>query len=149
MGDYNKRGFEKAFKKAVPNFDETKIWFSHKSKMYEPSLVCFVWQGKLWKRELYKNQYHIDLWANHFVDFLNTGEFDYNGYWKVYKSVQVKGGEWESEWVDDKIYKFPLCKFGDNDCYEHSKEMNEFFKSPEGAKIGRQHGIRLVPKPLK
>jgi hypothetical protein len=69
MGDYNRVGFEKAFKKAVPNFDETKIHFEHKSRMMDPSKVCFVWQGKLWKCEMYKSQCEIDTWAK-YINFL-------------------------------------------------------------------------------
>lgn len=150
MKDYTKPSFEKAFREAVTNFDETKIFFAHKgSRKGGESYIQFVWEGKLRKFKMYRTDYHLALWANHFIDFLNTGEFDYNGYWRLYaNSRQDKDGNWVHDWVDDKIYKFSLCKKLGSDFYEHSDEMTAFYKSPEGSKIGKQHGIKLIPKPL-
>jgi hypothetical protein len=138
--NYNKVGFEKAFKKAVTNFDETKIFFSHKSKMYEPSMIEFVLDGKLKKLPMYKTQYNIEIWKNYFIEFLNTGKFDYNAYWKLYENNSINPED------INKIYKFPLCNTRGNEFYEHSNEVSEFLSNYR--KKYKNCGIKQVPKPL-
>ncbi len=146
MSDYNKVGFEKAFKKAIPNFNELIAHFKHKRKMYEPSKVVFIWKNTLWKFEMFKSQYEIDNWKNHFIEFFKTGEFDYNGYWKKY-TTDGRGNN--KKFIDDKIYKIPLCKNYGNDFYEHSNSLQEFYSTPEANGIGKQYGFEIVPKPLE
>lgn len=143
MSNYNKTRFEKEFKKAIPNFDETKVSFSYKSRGYEPATINIVWAGKLWHMKMYKFQYGIDLWKNHFIDFFNTGEFDYNAYWRIY------GGTDQSIiWIGDETYKASLCKRFGNDFSEHSPEFDELCKTTINEKRGKQYGVRLVPKTL-
>lgn len=137
MSDFRtKTSFEKAFRKAVTNFDETKIWFEHPSKSYNQSKVCFVLDGKLRKFPMYKSQFELDHWANHFIDFLNTGNFDYNGYWRIYGDFGEIG----------EVLKFPLCDQLGNYFYEHSDEMSNYLDDYR-KKYG-DCGIRLVSKPL-
>lgn len=143
MSDYNKKGFEKAFRKAIPNFNELIAHFEHKSKLYEPSKVVFVWNNKLWKFEMYKSQFEIDIWGKHFVDFFISREFDYNGYWRKY-TTNSKGG---NQTPFGPIFKIPLCKKHGNDFYEHSPELDKLYKMPEGEGIGGKYGLMLVPKP--
>jgi hypothetical protein len=134
----NKNGFETAFKKAVTNFDETRVWFIHKSKSYAPSQVCFVWKNKLCKVNMHKAQYDINLWKNHFIEFLETGEFDYNAYWMIYKE--------ENEPIGD-VLKFPLCKFYDDEFFTHSPEMNCYLEKYR-EEVDDSVGIMQVQKPL-
>jgi len=138
--DYNKAGFEKAFKKAVTNFDETKIFFEHKSKMYLPSKILFIVDGKLNKLSMYKSQFHIEIWKNHFIEFLNTGTFDYNAYWTLYPDNLI------SKEDVGKIYKFPLCNENGNKFNVHSKELGNFIDNYR--KKYKNCGIKEVCKPL-
>lgn len=79
MSDFKTRGsFEKAFLKAVPNFDETIMHFEHLRKMHEGCHIKFVLEGKLKSIDMYYSQHNIDLWAGHFKEFFETGKFDYN-----------------------------------------------------------------------
>jgi len=137
---YNKSGFEKAFKKAVTNFDETKIFFKHKSKMYEPTKILFVLDGKLKELEIYKRQYFIEIYKNYFIEFIETGKFDYNAYWVLYEDDMIAKED------IGKIYKFPMCKSKWNDFYEHSEEMSNFLSNYR--KKYKNCGIKQVPKPL-
>lgn len=134
MKDYNKNGFQTAFKKAVPNFNETICHFEFKSRGSEV-IVVIIWKGVLWKLKIHKSQYYIDLWKNHFIDFFKTGEFDYNAYWKIYKG--------NGKFIEEAIYKIPLCKKFGNDFYEHSPELDKLFKKKKN-----DYGIKTVPKPL-
>jgi hypothetical protein len=131
-------GFEKAFKKAVTNFDETKIWFVYKNGEVE---VCFVWNGKLNKVPMYKEQYAIDIWKNYFIEFLETGEFDYNSYWILYEDNEIAKED------IGKIYKFRLHKEDGNDFEIHSDEMSNFLDNYR--KKYKACGIKQVPKPDK
>lgn len=136
-----KRSFEKAFKIAVTNFDETKIWFEHKSKSYQGSNICFVLEGKLKKLFIYRTSHHIDIWKNYFIEFLNTGNFDYNGYWKLYDNHLINSND------IDKIFKFPLCENLGHQFYPNSKEMNLFLSAYRINYKGC--GIKQVGKPLE
>jgi hypothetical protein len=134
----NKKSFEKAFKLAIPNFDETKIWFKHKAKSYQESEICFVLDGKLKKLPMYKSQDNINLWKNYFIEFLATGNFDYNGYWELYSGNNKSS-------FDNNIYKFPLTSKNYNQFNIHTDEMFKFLQEKR-AKYG-DLGIRQVPKP--
>ena len=135
--NYNRTGFETAFKKAVYNFDETKLFFTHSTKSYEHSIISFVLDGKLKRLHIHKSQYDIDIWKNYFIEFLKTGNFDYNAYWQLYGNI--------SKEESAKIYKFPLCvKFG-NDFYTNSDEMFRFLYSYRKEK--GDCGMKQVAKP--
>ena len=137
MADFRtKKSFEKAFRTAVTNFDETKIWFEHPSKSHHESKVCFVLDGKLKKFKMYKSQYELDIWAKHFIEFIATGKFDYNGYWKVYNGSRLIG----------ETLQFPLCNKLGNEFYEHSDEVGEYITKYR-EETNKDVGIRLVSKP--
>jgi len=138
--DYRTRAsFEKAFKKAVPNFDETKLHFEHKVGIGSESKVCFVLDGKLRKFPMYKSSYYINLWKNHFIDFLNTGKFDMNFYVILYKNGKKS--------IDGIVYKFPFAKFHGNEFYNHSDESMEFLNKVR--ETTGDCGMETVPKPLE
>ena len=135
----NKKGFVKMFKKEVPNFDETLCHFEFGS--YNIVKVKFVLDGKLVCLEIYKDEYYIHLWKQYFIEYFQTKSFDYNGYWRFYTS----GENLEQIFVDNNVYKIPLCKFYDNDFYGHSPEFRELLIIRENIDIGL--GIKHVPKP--
>lgn len=137
----NKTGFIKAFKKAIPNFDETLCHYEFKK--YNEVKIKFVLNGKLVCLKTYKDQYYIDLWKNHFIEYFNTGVFDYNGYWKIYNCRKLKDGSLEDFFIDDNVYKIPLCKEFENDFYEHSKELEALYRIKH-----KDLGIKLIPKPI-
>lgn len=137
--DYNRTSFEKQFRKQIPNFNELICHFEFKRKSYEPCKIKFVYNNKLYSLEVYKSQYYIDLWKNHFIEFFETGIFDYNGYWIIYGDNQKP--------VETKIYKIPLCSQYGNDCYGHSPELQKIWKTKNGVKIGKQYGLKQIPKP--
>jgi hypothetical protein len=135
--DYNKNGFEITFKKQVPNFNELICHFEHKGKYN--TYIIFVWQNKLWRLEVGRSQYYIDKWKNHFIDFFNTGEFDYYGYWRKYTTA--KNDIYTHIYPEDIIYKVPLSKFAKNDCYEHHPKLMSIDRTDE-------EGLDLISKPL-
>lgn len=130
--------FEKAFRKAVFNFNDSICNFIFQKGSNEVFLK-FILNNKLVTFRCYKDQYYIDLWKNHFIDFFETGNFDYNGYWKIY------GGSGKDDvFVDDKIYKIPLCsRFGRDFCEHHESKLKNLYaiKHPD-------LGIKLIPKPI-
>lgn len=141
MGDFKTRGtFEKAFRKTIPNFDETIMHFEHGKKMYEGCKIKFVLEGKLVSMDMWYGQYFIDLWAAHFIEFFETGKFDYNQYWIPYgENKEIN----EEHLVPRKI---PLCsKFG-NQFYVHSKECSAF--SEEMRKIYPGCGFKHIGKKI-
>jgi len=140
----NKTGFLKAFKKAIPNFDETICHFEFKK--YDEVKVKFVLDSKLVCLKIYKDQYYIDLWKTHFIEYFDTKKFDYNGYWKFYGSKKVKGRLLEDYFIDNNIYKIPLCKKFGSDFYEHSEDLEKLFKIRENE--NKDLGIKLIPKPI-
>jgi HTH-type transcriptional repressor of NAD biosynthesis genes len=136
--DYRtKKSFEKAFIKAVPNFDETKIHFIHPSSMHDQSKVCFVVDGKLKKFPMYKSSYYVEMWKNHFIEFLNTGKFDMNFY------VSIHNGKRS---MDGKIHKFPFVTFYGNEFYDHSDAS--FALLDHIRKTKGDCGMKTVAKPL-
>ena len=140
MNFKRKASFENAFKKDVTNFDETRIWFEHKSRMNDESNVCFITDGKLQRLPMYKSQYEIDKWKQHFIEFLDTGIFEMQAYWQVY------GDEVPNE-VKEKIWKFPLTKSYGNYFHEHSEEFSNWL-----TEIKKDNpwdcGVRQITKPI-
>jgi len=134
----SRRSFEKAFKLTIPNFDETIMHFEHKRKMCEGCDIKFVLDGKLKSMEIGYYQSDIDLWKNHFIEFFETGKFDYNQYWIPYADKKPIMSE---HLIPRKI---PLCsKFG-NEFYIHSSELDSY--SDEIRKIYPGCGYKHVGK---
>lgn len=116
----SRRSFEKAFLKAIPNFDETIMHFKHKGKMYEGCEIKFVLDGKLKSMDMYYSQHSIDVWTGHFKEFFETGKFDYNQYWIPYGNGIIFK---EEHLIPRKI---PLCSRFGNDFYPNSDETNDY-----------------------
>lgn len=135
----NKTGFLKLFKKEVPNFDETLCHFEF--KRYDDVRVKFVLDGKLVCLCMYKCKSEIDLWKQHFIEYFETKSFDYNGYWRFYTCGETR----EQIFVNNNVYKVPLCKSYGDDFHEHSPEFREMFVIRESINMGL--GIKHVPKP--
>jgi hypothetical protein len=128
-----KRIFEKAFKTAVTNFDERLIWFTHKG---DNTFVNFVWQDKLQKFRIYRDDYYINIWKQHFIDFINTGEFDYNSYWILYQDHNIAPED------IGKVYKFKM----ENKFNIYSRIYSHFLF--EYRKTYPNCGIKQVTKPI-
>lgn len=107
--------FFNAFKGAVSNFDETRIWVETKGKVYSGLHICFVEDGKLKRCHVYCTDYYLNLWKDHFIEYLETGKFPWFCYCKIIVEGQVH-----------EFKKFPLTKNYGNDCYWHSPELNEY-----------------------
>jgi hypothetical protein len=136
----NKNGFESYFKKVITNFDETKIWFEH--KLHEKSNICFVLNGKLVKLSLYKNKDSIDLWKNYFIEFLETGNFDMNGYYRLY-NTDSKG---QNKFYISDILTFPLGDDHDKVFGTYSKKSFDYLNQ-----YRKEHGdcgMEQVEKPI-
>lgn len=118
MKDYRTQGaFWKAFQKAVPNFDETKLWLEKKSRHF---FICFVDSGKLKRCKVYKGDYYINLWKQHFIEFLDTGKFDWNGYHIVYGKSDINRND------IGRVWQFPLISQFGEDTYALSNKGFEF-----------------------
>lgn len=139
-----KKEFLKLFKKAIPNYDETICHFEFGK--YKQVNIKFVLDNKLVLLKAYRDQYYINLWRNHFIEYFNTKTFDYNGYWKFYSTKKLVDGSLESFFTDNDIYKVPLCKEFGSDFYEHSKELGKLHKIRESK--NKNLGIKLIPKPV-
>jgi hypothetical protein len=115
-----KRGFEKAFKEAVPNFNGAIAHFVHGRSLNDECSIAFICDGVIKSLPLYYYQGDINVWKTHFIEVFETGNFDYNQYWVPY------GGSKPIEQEHLVPRKLPLCvKYG-NDFYTDSPEVHEF-----------------------
>lgn len=117
--DYpRKASFEKAFREYVPNFDECKMWF-----IYTNGKVELRWaeNGKLQKFSMYKSEFEIDRWCQHFIEFFETGKFEYAAYWKLTSPKNLP-----SHMSLDDVHRFPMHESSYDKFCVHSKEMNRF-----------------------
>ncbi len=131
-----KTSFEKRFRAAVKNFDETKIWFIHPSKSYGESKICFVQDGKLIKFPMYKSQYYIDLYAWNFEEYIKTGTFPMTTFWILYDNDNISPSD------IGKVFEFDLRDLTSN-VYTIGK--NEFLS--EYRIFYPACGIKQIPKP--
>jgi len=139
----NITAFRKAFKKAVPNLDEGRVQINKApSATAKDVAITIIVRGRLTNMYVYNKQYEIDLWANHFIDFFNTGKFDRNAYSTPYSGKDSK--------PLDIIKRTPLGRMTKdrNDCdYDkHSPKFNGWMNSFR--KEHGDHGFTFVPKPL-
>lgn len=142
MKDYKRfSSFWNAFRKAIPNFDETKCWMEKKDSLISGCDICFVWDGELNKLHMYCGDYYIDIWKNYFIEFFDTGNFDYNGYYELYESKDINPED------VGRMFKFPLCSFYGKKFYDHSKKISSFLR--EYRKNYPNCRIKRVPKPIK
>lgn len=131
--EFSKSKFEKEFKKAVTNFDERLLWFTYKGT---DTFINFVWQNKLCKFKIYRYEHDINIWKRHFIDYINSGEFDFNAYWILYENNDIAPED------INKVYKFPLEK----DFDVHSEELSDFLFNYR--KKYPNCGIKTVGKPI-
>jgi hypothetical protein len=138
MSDFKSfTSFKKAFIKAIPNFDETKLWFEQKGKLYQGINICFISNGKLNRCFVYCSQYYLDLWVPHFQTYVNTNVFDFNAYFILYEDKHIAPCD------VGNVFKFPLIRKFNNDCYWCSPELGNFLNSYQ--KKFPLCGIKQVP----
>lgn len=131
----NKKQFEKAFKKAVPNYNPIMCWFIHEKYV---TYIHIVWDNSSWIMQVSKTQQDIDLWKGHFIEFFKTKNFDYHAYWALY---DIKTGEQVT--INDEIYRSTLIKKDKNDFYYYGT-LN--YNHPSLKKIGSLYGIKCVSR---
>lgn len=131
----NNPKFEKELIKAIPNFDETKIWFERGKKLYEPTYICFSLGGKLKKIRGYKHQETIDIWKHYLIEWLDTGIFDPCYYWKA-SSGKNK--------VYPAVYRIPL-DFSETIISSYSEQFQKFMS--DFRKENGDTGFTPIPKP--
>jgi len=138
MGDIKRKAtFEKLFREAVPN-SEGKIWFQHPSAMYHQRKICFMMNGKEVKFLMYMNKHNIELWAAHFKELVETGEFDNHFYCRVTCNDPM---------VSKRIHKFPFTELGDNKFYAHHPDAMKMLSEARAG--GGGFGLEIVPKPVQ
>ena len=124
MAEFGFVGFQKAFNKAVPSYDETKYYFINGSKRYSGTTLHFVHGGKLVRIHMYLSQYEIDNWAAHMEEYCATGEFDFHVYHTVYKSSNDNPPK--SIRYGTEVYKHPLEVDRHNQLNGHTTEWSDF-----------------------
>lgn len=134
--NYGPKGFEKAWTKALRGFNETKLFFEHGKSQ---TIIKYIDGDKLLGVEMYRAQYTIDLWLNHFQAYLDTGTFDTNAYWVEYKSKKNPDGTLTHTEISS-VNTIPMV-LEDKVWSIHSPEMNKFMKDEREAKgdIGFKH----------
>lgn len=137
MGDIKRKAtFEKLFRQAVPN-SEGKIWFKHPTKMYQQRKVCFMLNGKETIFPMYMSQDYINLWAEHFREFVETGQFDMHYYCQIYGCDKPS--------VNKTIHKFPFTTLGRNPFYDHNPDANKLLSKTR--ELYGDCGMKTVAKP--
>ena len=106
--------------------------------MYQERKVCFMLDGKEVYVPIYMNVSSIEQWKQHFIEFVETGEFDKHFYCQVY-------GDNLPSHVTSKVHKFPMTSLGANKFYCHNPDAMRMLN-----KVREDHGdagIETVPKP--
>jgi len=138
--NYGPKGFEKAWVKLLNGFNETKIFFTHNKS---ETVIKYIHNDKLFGIEMYRCQFEIDQWLNHFQNYLDTGIFDTNAYWVEYTSIN-KDGEIISTYSTE-INTIPMVL--KNKIWSvHSPEMNKFMDDERETK--GDIGFKQVPRPV-
>lgn len=134
------KAFEKEFKRRMgKRFNETKLFFFHDGS---ETKIAYIHGSKLRYVEMYRGDYWLDLWENHFKSYLQTGEFDTNAYWRVYTGMNP-----ENSWLSATRAVPMKCVKQVWTVYspEHNKHMSEV-RSQEGMS---GVGFKQQPKPLE
>lgn len=138
---YGPQGFEKAWMKQLKGFNETKIFFFHdKSK----TIIKYIDGDKLLGVEMYRCQFEIDQWLNHFQHYLDTGTFDTDAYWFGYNSFEDANGKLQDTNITP-ITAVPM-KLEKKLWSVHSPEMNKFMRD-ERANRDKGMGFRQQGRP--
>jgi hypothetical protein len=136
---YGPKGFEKAWIKALKDFNETKIIFKRSGSQ---TILQYIDGNKLIGVEMYRNQFEIDKWLGHFQHYLDTGKFDTNAYWVEYTSINKNGEIISTDKLD--IYSAPM-KLVNKLWNVHSKEFSKFIDSER--KLKGDLGFKQVSRP--
>ena len=137
--NYGPKGFEKAWAKLLNGFSETKIFFTHDSSK---TVVKYIDSDKLVGVEMFRCQFEIDSWLNHFQSYLDTGDFDTNAYWREYTGGTLSGPD-TNNYISE-IIAIPMVL--DNKLWSvHSPEFNKFMQDERKAK--GDMGFKQFPRP--
>lgn len=120
---YNSKGFEKAWIKQLKNFNETKIIFAHTKYT---TIIKYIDGSKLLGVEIYRSQFEIDLWLNHFQAYLDSGVFDINAYWIEYTTVRNPDNSLTAI-TRNEIYIIPM-KLENQLWNVNSKKLSDFMR---------------------
>ena len=143
MSDYGPKGFEKEFKKRIKDFNETKIFFNHHKNFGGEVYVQYIDGDKLLSINMYRSDFELDRWLNHFQSYLDTGVFDTNAYWEEYQGRHIETNK--NKVVSDVI---PMPMELKKQVWDvHTKQFHDFMTSERKAK--GDMGFKLVAKPLE
>ena len=138
--NYGPLGFEATWKKQLKGFSEVKIFFTHdKSK----TTIKYIDGNSLCGVEMYRSQYEIDHWLNHFQHYLDTGTFDTDAYWVTYSSILDENDKIQSTYSTE-IHNVAM-KLEKKLWSVHSPEFNKFMKDTRNGDQGI--GFKRVPRP--
>jgi len=140
--NYGPKGFEKAWMKQLNGFNETKIFFKH-NHAGSQTFVQYIHGDKLLGVLMYRCQFEIDVWLNHFQHYLDTGNFDTDAYWVKYTATADENGKLQSVYSPD-TNAVPM-KLDRKVWTVHSPEMDQFMKD-ERAK-NKDLGFKRMPRP--
>lgn len=145
--NYGPKGFENAWKKALKGFNETKIFFK---KDGAKTLIQYIDGDKLLGVSMYRCQFEMDVWLNHFQHYLDNDVFDTNAYWVTYTSKRENPDDAMSKLTSvygTEIIKVPMIL--KNKVWSiHSPEMNAVMKKmrKKQGDLGFKHIPRLLNK---
>jgi hypothetical protein len=128
--------FEGEFKKRMQGlFNETKVFFFHDK---DTTKVAYIDGNKLKYVELFRSDCDLDLWCNYFAEYLQTGVFDENAYWRVYSNTK------EEDWLSDVT---PIKMKCVNQIWSaHSPEFNKFIRETRNKPGWNGVGFKQVQK---
>ena len=134
------KAFEKKFKKRLNGlFNETKVFFFHDK---DKSKVAYINGNKLRYIDIFRSDYELDYWCNYFLEYLETGVFDDNSYWKVYD--HSKGGE--QQYLSDTIPVKMKCE--KQIWSAHSPQLNTLMRDVRSEDGKSGVGFERQPKPV-
>jgi len=77
----------KKLKKLVPNWNNNKATLVSSGKVL---IITFIYRGSLRKLELVNEDWSLKCWAEHLVQYFDTGKFPMVSYWELYSSEKNK-----------------------------------------------------------
>ena len=141
MKDLTRTQIRNRIKKACPNFNADRMQINN-GDSYSVKITILD-RNKLTTMEMYKTDYSLDLWMNHFIAFFNTGKFDRKAYWMPYTS---RGKNFTHTSLEDSPTAMPLCSSFGNDYEPHSPKFSVWMDKYR--KTNKDCGFEQVPKPI-